>query len=119
MLAMGDEFIEPAMLMFAGVGAALAGLSVAGLFGGRGEDGIFAAVAGAVMATGLGTLLGGVALALSTGFGGAVVVAPVAVAESILREPGWCRQGRAAWRACNCGPCSRGVRRRSSRYSRK
>ncbi len=87
MVAMAGGDVETTMLTIAAAGAAIAGLPVAGLFGGRGEEGVFAAMAGAVMATGLGAMLAGFALALSTGFGGAVLVAPVAVAASIFSEP--------------------------------
>jgi hypothetical protein len=87
MLAMGMGHMDPAMVIIAGAGAAVAGLPVAGLFGLRGGEGLFAATAGAVMATGLGALLAGFALALVTGFVGAMLMAPVAVAGAILMQP--------------------------------
>ncbi len=87
MLAMGMGDVDLVMVVMAAGGAATAGLPVAGLFGGRGSEGAFAAMAGAVMATGLGAMLAGFGLALATGFGGAVVMAPAAVAGAILSQP--------------------------------
>ena len=86
MAAMGQGHFEPGMVVVATAGAGLAGLPVAGLFGGRGREGVLAAVAGAVMATALGAMLAGGALALMTGFGGAVFIAPAAVAGAILSQ---------------------------------
>jgi hypothetical protein len=87
MVAMGQGHFEPAMAGVAGLGAALAGMPVAGLFGGRGREGALAAIAGAVMATGLGAMLAGFALALMMGFGAAVLIAPAAVAGAIISQP--------------------------------
>jgi hypothetical protein len=87
MAAMGQGYFDPAMLMVAALGAGLAGLPVASLFGGRGRDGALAALAGAVMATGLGAALAGFATTLMTGYAGAILIAPAAVYGAILSQP--------------------------------
>ena len=87
MMAMSGPRFEPGMVVTAGVGAFGAGLPVAGLFGRKGRPGHWAAAAGAVLATGAGALLAGCVLALITGFGGAVLIAPAVVASSIMTEP--------------------------------
>ncbi|MGL4322019.1 MAG: hypothetical protein ACRCS3_14265 [Paracoccaceae bacterium] len=87
MLAMGMGRGAPMMVVIAGVGALLAGLPVASLFGHEGREGVLSSIAGAVMATGLGAMMAGFALALTTGFLGAVLLGPVAVATAILTEP--------------------------------
>jgi hypothetical protein len=87
MVAMGQGHFEPEMTIVAAVGAALAGMPVAGLFGGRGREGVLAAVAGAVMATALGAMLAGFALAMMMGFGAAILMAPAAVAGAIISQP--------------------------------
>jgi hypothetical protein len=87
MVAMGQGHMDPAMVIIAGLGATVAGLPVAGLFGIRGREGALAAFAGAVMATGLGAMLAGFALALVMNFGGAILIAPAAVAGAIISQP--------------------------------
>jgi hypothetical protein len=87
MCAMAFGRVEPTMAILAGAGAFVAGLPVAGLFGGRGQEGALAATAGAIMATGLGAMLAGCALALTTGFLAAVAIAPTAVFAAIVSQP--------------------------------
>jgi hypothetical protein len=87
MAAMGLGRGDTVMVVIAGVGAFVAGLPVAGLFGHHGQDGVLGAVAGAVMATALGAMLAGFALALASGFIGAMLLGPIAVATAILTQP--------------------------------
>jgi hypothetical protein len=87
MLAMGMGRGEPMMVFIAGAGALVAGLPAAGLFGHAGREGMFSAMAGAVLATALGAGLAGFALALATGFLGAMLLGPVAVGSAIVTQP--------------------------------
>jgi hypothetical protein len=87
MFAMTGLYPDTALISAAGFGAALAGLPVAGMFGAPGRRGVWLALAGAVLATGLGAMMAGFAVGLASNYLALVIIAPAVVAGSLISSP--------------------------------
>ncbi|MGL5010919.1 MAG: hypothetical protein ACRC6I_13645 [Paracoccaceae bacterium] len=93
MLAITGLRPDAALISAAGIGATIAGLPVARLFGHPGRRGVALALLGAVLATAIGASVAGFIVGLASNYLALVIIAPAVVAGAVISSP----LAAAAW----------------------